>query len=152
MEKVRRSLQSYEQHKIQNLIQLTEYEVMVLAFNEAGKNNSEIVKVKTDPELPHKPLDMTLVKATATTLTIQWDAPENINPGIDICYHINIALLNTITKTSPICNSSINEYEFKHLKMNSTYTVMIYASIKRPRDQKELYGETVESIYKTGLT
>lgn len=128
------------------------YEVMVSAYNQAGSNNSTLINVITDAAPPHKPLNMTLVAATGTSLTIRWEPPPLIPKVVIVCYHIGVKSLDNVEKyASPICNRSLNQLEIKSLKKNTTYIVSLYASIKRPRDQKELFGERIEDTFVTGF-
>ena len=131
---------------------MTEHEIMVSAFNKAGSNNSSIEVIKTDAAPPQKPLNITLIKATPSSLFIGWSPPQNLPPSIRVCYHVDAkTLIDDVKYSSPVCNRSVNQMEIKSLKMNTTYVVSVYASIKRPRDQKDLNGESIEKVFNTGM-
>ena len=124
---------------------------MVSAFNKAGSNNSSTVVVETDAASPHKPSNLTLLKATSTTLVIQWGPPPQVPLGIKVCYHVGVETVTDNGKyLTPVCNSTDNQMEIKALKTNTTYVVSIYASIKRPRDKQILNGKSIEKVFTTG--
>ena len=146
-----RSLWSLERHELKNFTQMTKYEIMVSAVNKAGSNNSSTIVMETDPAPPQKPSNLTLLKATSTTIVIQWSPPPQVPLGIKVCYQVGVKTVTDSWKyLAPECNNTKNEMEIKALKSNTTYVVSLYASIERPRDKHVLDGESIERVFTTG--
>ena len=146
-----RSLLSPERHELKHLMQMTEYCIMVSAFNDAGGSNSSVLCIKTDPGPPQKPSNLTLLHVTHSSIVIQWSPLRGVRPGFKLCYHIGIkGFADNMKYFSPLCNGTNTNMEINSLEMNTSYLVVLYASIVRPRDQAVLTGKAIEMHFTTG--
>ncbi|XP_055315021.1 tyrosine-protein phosphatase 99A isoform X1 [Sitodiplosis mosellana] len=73
---------SVESHEIHNLETYTQYLVSLQVFNPEGPGPATTVLVMTDEGVPSKPLNLTVLEVTSTTITIGWRDPENLNGAI----------------------------------------------------------------------
>ncbi|XP_055902453.1 tyrosine-protein phosphatase 99A isoform X2 [Eupeodes corollae] len=76
-----------ESHEIHNLEAYTQYKVSVQVFNPEGLGPETTILVMTDEGVPSKPLNLTVLDVTSTTITLTWLVPKNQN-GIINGYHV----------------------------------------------------------------
>ncbi|XP_023703350.2 tyrosine-protein phosphatase 99A isoform X4 [Cryptotermes secundus] len=115
-----------DSHTIQNLETYTQYRVSLQVFNPEGPGPSTTVLVMTDEGVPSKPLNVTVLHVTHSSIELSWNKPERPNgqiTGYRLYYmHANYTDVKTIRKTDPHI-----EFTLKDLKPYTEYKIWLKA-------------------------
>ena len=89
--------------------------------------------------------------ATAKSLKIRWLPPRaktSYSKTRIACYHVS-AVSPVRQIASKVCQSPVNELLLSSLEANTTYNVILQASVRRNRDNKTLLGPSIEKEFAT---
>ncbi|XP_058457054.1 tyrosine-protein phosphatase 99A [Malaya genurostris] len=124
-----------ESHEIHNLETYTQYLVSIQVFNPEGLGPPTTVLVMTDEGVPSKPLNLSVLEITSTTIKITWREPEKSNGAIHgyrVYYvHQNQTLLHLPILKSDAAVNSVYTYTLANLKPYSDYKIIVAAFTKK---------------------
>ncbi|XP_054082198.1 tyrosine-protein phosphatase 99A isoform X2 [Zeugodacus cucurbitae] len=119
-----------ESHEITNLETYTQYKVTVQVFNPEGLGPETTILVMTDEGVPSKPLNLTVLNVTSTSITMSWYPPKNQNGAIAGYHVFHIHDNQTgveIMKNSRNSQDSLIIFELPNLKPYTDYRVIVQA-------------------------
>ncbi|XP_069961785.1 tyrosine-protein phosphatase 99A isoform X2 [Bactrocera oleae] len=119
-----------ESHEITNLETYTQYKVTVQVFNPEGLGPETTILVMTDEGVPSKPLNLTVLNVTSTSITMSWYPPKNQNGAIAGYHVFHIHDNQTgveIMKNSRNSQDSLIIFELPNLKPFTDYRVIVQA-------------------------
>ncbi|XP_036323044.1 tyrosine-protein phosphatase 99A isoform X2 [Rhagoletis pomonella] len=119
-----------ESHEITNLETYTQYKVTVQVFNPEGLGPETTILVMTDEGVPSKPLNLTVLNVTSSSITMSWYPPKNQNGAIAGYHVFHIHENQTgveIMKNSRNSLDTIIIFELPNLKPFTDYRVIVQA-------------------------
>ncbi|XP_038105916.1 tyrosine-protein phosphatase 99A isoform X1 [Culex quinquefasciatus] len=124
-----------ESHEIHNLETYTQYLVSIQVFNPEGLGPPTTVLVMTDEGVPSKPLNLSVLEVTSTTIKITWREPEKLNGAIHgyrVYYvHQNQTLLHLPILKAEAAVNSVYTYTLSNLKPYTDYKIIVAAFTKK---------------------
>ncbi|XP_055699332.1 tyrosine-protein phosphatase 99A isoform X3 [Phlebotomus papatasi] len=121
---------SVESHEIHDLETYTQYLVSIQVFNPEGPGPATTVLVMTDEGVPSKPLNLTVLEVTSTTIKLSWRIPEHTNgaiTGYQVYYeHSNQTFSGPILRVDSSSSSYI-QYVLPNLKPFTEYKIYVQA-------------------------
>ncbi|KAL9899426.1 protein tyrosine phosphatase 99A isoform 2-T2 [Glossina fuscipes fuscipes] len=117
-----------ESHEILNLEPYTQYKVTVQVFNPEGLGPETTILVMTDEGVPSKPLNLTVLDVTSSSITMSWLPPKNQNGAI-AGYHVfhiheNQTGVEIVKRNAA---DSVIRFELPKLKPFTEYRVIVKA-------------------------
>ncbi|XP_021710392.1 tyrosine-protein phosphatase 99A isoform X2 [Aedes aegypti] len=124
-----------ESHEIHHLETYTQYLASIQVFNPEGLGPPTTVLVMTDEGVPSKPLNLSVLEVTSTTIKITWREPEKLNGAIHgyrVYYvHQNQTLLHLPILKADAAVNSVYTYTLSNLKPYTDYKIIVAAFTKK---------------------